>query len=72
MNDRRMMKAADAAAYLGMSRSKFAALVNDGTLPQAIRFGGLVVWDKRRLDDFIDGMSETSETPSGDWEGVLV
>ena len=68
----RMMRAADAAAYLGMSRSKFAALVSDGTIPQPIRLGGLVIWDTRRLDDFVDSLSEPDITPSSDWEGVVL
>lgn len=44
------LRADDAAAYLGMSRSKFLQLVADSILPKPRRAHGLVLWDRRELD----------------------
>jgi excisionase family DNA binding protein len=46
----RALRQDDAAAYLGMSRSKFLELVADGTLPKARRAHGLILWDRQELD----------------------
>lgn len=40
----------EAAAYVGVSPSKFDELVNDGRMPRPRRIDGRKVWDVRELD----------------------
>jgi len=51
----------DAAAYIGVSVSKFRELVDDGKMPPPKRDGGIVVWDREALDLAFDdwGQSES-------------
>jgi predicted DNA-binding transcriptional regulator AlpA len=50
----RAMRADRAAAYLSMSTSTFLKLVDERKLPQPKRLGGIVFWDRLKLDEFID------------------
>jgi predicted DNA-binding transcriptional regulator AlpA len=52
----RGMRAARAAAYLGMSESSFLALVNDGLMPPPIKVRGMTIWDRHDLDDAFERM----------------
>jgi predicted DNA-binding transcriptional regulator AlpA len=47
-----------AAAYLGLSKSKFLELVDLKDAPQPLDLGGCPRWDRRRLDDWVDAKSE--------------
>jgi predicted DNA-binding transcriptional regulator AlpA len=47
----RGLRAEQAADYLGMSKSKFLELVEDGRMPRPIRIDGVVVWDRFDLDE---------------------
>ena len=40
----------EAAAYVGVSASKFDELVRDGRMPKPKRVDGRVIWDRLRLD----------------------
>jgi excisionase family DNA binding protein len=44
------MNADRAAAYCGLSKTKFAELVSSGILPAAKDLGGLARWDRMDLD----------------------
>jgi predicted DNA-binding transcriptional regulator AlpA len=54
----RGMDAERAAAYVGLSRSKFLELVDAGEAPAAIDLGGCAHWDRKRLDGWLDTKSE--------------
>lgn len=40
-----------AAAYVGVSRTKFDEMVRDGRMPKPKRVDGRVIWDRLRLDE---------------------
>ena len=59
------MKLIDAAAYIGVGRTKFCTLVNTGLLPRGIRLGGgFPVWRRSTLNEFLDKMAAETETVS--------
>jgi predicted DNA-binding transcriptional regulator AlpA len=60
----RGMDAERAAAYVGLSRSKFLELVDAGDAPQPLDLGQCPRWDRRKLDDWLDTKSEYTKKPS--------
>lgn len=54
-----------AAAYVGVSPSKFDQWVAAGVMPQPKRRDGVVVWDRWALDTSFE---ELSGTPGNDWD----
>jgi excisionase family DNA binding protein len=50
----RLLRAGRAAEYLGMGERTFLRLVAEGKLPKPKRIGGIVAWDRYRLDACID------------------
>jgi predicted DNA-binding transcriptional regulator AlpA len=46
----RNLRASDAAAYIGVSQSKFRELVKDGRMPQPFYIDCCVVWDRFDID----------------------
>jgi excisionase family DNA binding protein len=58
----RALRADRAAAYLSMSRSTFLRLVNEGKLPQPIRIGGIVLWDRLALDLAFEELAAVEES----------
>jgi predicted DNA-binding transcriptional regulator AlpA len=46
----RAFRADRAAAYLGISTSKFHVLVEEGRLPKPVRLDGMTLWDRLDLD----------------------
>ena len=50
----RALRAERAAAYLSMSNGQFLKLVEDGRLPKPKRLGGMVFWDRLKLDEFVE------------------
>jgi predicted DNA-binding transcriptional regulator AlpA len=60
----RAMRADRAAAYLSMSRSAFLQLVNEGKLPQPIRIGGMVLWDRLTLDVAFEELAAVEDRPN--------
>lgn len=65
----RGLRAPDAAIYLGISRSKFLALVQEGKLPKPKQLDGCKVWDRFALDDAFDDLdSDGGDNP---WDSDL-
>jgi hypothetical protein len=60
-----------AAAYIGVSATKFAQLVEDGRMPRPTQIDGCVVWDRRKLDEAFDTLSD-NEQSRNPWDGVVV
>jgi predicted DNA-binding transcriptional regulator AlpA len=50
-----------AAAYIGVSASKFDEMVDDGRMPRPKRIDARVVWDLKRLDDAFSALPDTEE-----------
>ncbi len=50
----RALRAERAAAYLSMSTAMFLKLVDEGRLPKPKRLGGIVFWDRAKLDEFVE------------------
>lgn len=57
----RLMRAAEAAAYLGMGLTKFRELVAAGRIAQPTEADGLVRWERADLDDYADGLHQRPE-----------
>jgi predicted DNA-binding transcriptional regulator AlpA len=57
----RGLRAFDAAAYLGMSRSKFLELVQSGKLPKPIAIDAMRIWDRVDLDTAFDAIKAEPE-----------
>lgn len=53
----------EAARYVGVSATKFDALVKDGRMPPPKRIDGRVVWDRRRLDEKFDELDDSGHNP---------
>ena len=49
-----LLKAAEAAAVLGMSRGKFLQLDNQGAVPEPVRFGKAVRWPRSELAAWVN------------------
>lgn len=52
----------DAAAYIGVSPSKFDQLVVDGRMPKAKQIDGRKVWDVRELDPAFEELGSADHT----------
>ena len=50
----RRMQAPLAAAYMGVSVTKFLRMVEAGVYPKGIHDGGNTLWDRNALDRWID------------------
>ncbi len=62
-----------AAAYLGLSATKFIALVRAGRLPRPLNWGVPQIWDRRALDRAVDEESNLVDDvvhPSGEDEAI--
>lgn len=59
-----------AAAYIGVSPTKFDEMVADRLMPKAIRIGGRKVWDRRKLDEAFDALDEDDGKPRNVWDEV--
>ena len=60
----RGMDAAHAAAYCGLSRTKFLDLVTSQMIPPAKDLGGVPRWDRLELDRYWDAL-EAKSKPAG-------
>lgn len=66
---RRGLRRPLAAAYVGVSASKFDQWVNTGLMPKPKKVDGCVIWDVRALDLAFDDLPDSS--PKEDtWAGV--
>lgn len=54
-----------AAAYVGVSASKFDQWVAAGVMPQPKRRDGVVIWDRRALDTAFDELDGSAA--ANDW-----
>ena len=57
----RGLRADRAAAYLGMGKTKFLELVDNGRMPKAVVIDGIKVWDRIELDAAFEAAKITSE-----------
>lgn len=59
-----------AAAYVGVSASKFDEWVQRGVMPKPKRVDNCVIWDRFQLDDAFEHLSDAP--PAGnDWDEAL-
>ena len=65
---RRGLSCEEAAAYIGLSQTKFLKLVDTGKMPKPIRIDRRVIWDMRALDSAFDQLrdEQSSQSPDGD------
>ena len=61
---------AAAAQYIGVSATKFDALVLDGRMPGPKRIDGRCVWDRRALDVAFDALPEDGHSSANPWDAV--
>lgn len=54
-----------AAVYVGVGVDLFDTLVKNGGLPQPVRLGSRLVWDRRRLDAAFDKLQGLSPALTG-------
>jgi predicted DNA-binding transcriptional regulator AlpA len=70
----RLLGAELAAAYLGISRTAFLDGVDGFTYPGPIRQGRRVLWDRVRLDRYVDALSvlppQQASEESGTWDDL--
>lgn len=58
-----------AAAYIGVSPSKFDEMVADGRMPRAIPIDGRRVWDRLKIDEAFAALGEgDGEKPVSMWD----
>ena len=57
----RGLRAARAAAYLGMSETSFLKLVAQELLPQPKRVKGMSIWDRFELDAAFEALTDDDE-----------
>lgn len=60
----RGLNRAQAAMYIGISRSLFDRMVKDGRMPRPKRIDGRVVWDRHQIDESFEDL--TSNNPWND------
>ena len=53
----RGLRAARAAAYLGMSESSFLSLVAEGRMPKPKKLRGMAIWDRLELDAAFEALA---------------
>lgn len=63
----RGMRRDDAAAYLGISTSKFDDWVARHLMPAPKRQDGVVVWDRYRLDQAFESLPDETSEPGDSW-----
>ncbi len=67
--ERRGLNREEAATFIGISPSKFDALVADKRMPKPKKIDGRCVWDVRALDKFFDllpGGGDSDHNPYDD------
>lgn len=67
----RGLRADSAATYLGMGKTKFLELVQNGTIPGAIDIGGIKIWDRLDLDAVIDAAKEDTPSERNSFDKIL-
>jgi excisionase family DNA binding protein len=59
----------EAAAYVGVSATKFDEMVHDGRMPPAKIIDSRRVWDIRKLDKAFDALPDAAEKNDNPWSG---
>ena len=59
-----------AAAWMGVSATKFDQLVKDGRMPKPKRIDGRRVWDMLKLHQAFDALDEDAEVEANPWDAV--
>ena len=67
----RGLRADDAAAYMGMSKTKFLELVSKGTIPRAFQIDSIKVWDRFDLDAVIDAAKEDTPSENNSFDKIM-
>jgi predicted DNA-binding transcriptional regulator AlpA len=65
------MRADRAAAYLGMSRSSFLKLVDDGIMPKPTRINGMALWDRLALDVAFEALAAEDQDANNSFDKVV-
>jgi predicted DNA-binding transcriptional regulator AlpA len=65
---RRGLRRGDAAAYVGVSPSKFDQMIADGRMPKPIKMDACAVWDIRRLDEAFEDLMTAEKNP---WDSAI-
>jgi predicted DNA-binding transcriptional regulator AlpA len=65
------MRADRAAAYLGMSKSEFLRLVEEGVFPKAKKIGTMAIWDRCALDVAFEVIAAVGDDERNSWDRVL-
>lgn len=59
-----------AAEYVGISPTKFDAMVDDGRMPKPKRADGRKLWDVRALDLAFDGLPDDGQEQLNPWDSL--
>ena len=58
-----------AAGYVGVSSTKFDAMVHDGRMPKPTLIDRRKVWDRNALDRAFEALpDDETDTPANDWD----
>ena len=67
----RGLRRPDAAAYVGVSPTKFDEWVARGVMPSPKRLDGVVIWDRQSLDAAFEELPDSNVKPDADvWDRV--
>lgn len=67
----RGLRADRAAAYLGMGKTKFLELVDNGTIPRPINIGGIKIWDRFDLDAALEAAKDDAASERNSFDKIL-
>ena len=57
--EQRCLNAAEAALYIGVSKTTFKNMVKNGQAPKPIQISPRrLVWDRKKLDSFIEALAD--------------
>jgi hypothetical protein len=68
---RRGLSRVEAAAYIGVSPSKFDQLRHSGRLTAPKVLDGRLIFTVERLDEFLDALPDENQTDNDDWTASL-
>jgi hypothetical protein len=64
---RRGLSRLEAAAYIGISPSKFDELRKTNRIPPPKVLDGRLIFTTERLDEFLDALPDENQTDNDDW-----
>jgi excisionase family DNA binding protein len=67
----RALRLTAAAEYLGIGKTKFLELVENGRLPRPIAVDGMRLWDRFDLDDAFERFKAEADAPPNSFDTVL-